>query len=93
MIQIFHDHLKQWFSTFLHQVPPQKISVSPSTTIMLKYRGGDSSEYHQRGAQIPPVVHVSQVENHCTSNLVNLFKMCIPAIRFNQICFTTTTGQ
>ena len=48
--------LDQWFSIFLHQVglPPQKISVSPSTTIMLKYRGRDSSEYHQRGAQVPP---------------------------------------
>ena len=28
------DYLGQWFSTFLHQVRPQKISVSPSTTII-----------------------------------------------------------
>ena len=60
MIPLYH-----WFSTFLHQVPPHKISVSPSTTIILKYRGRDSTEYHQRGAQVPSVVHVPQVENHC----------------------------
>ena len=31
---------------------------------MLKYRGRDSSEYHLRGAQVPAVVHVPQVENN-----------------------------
>ena len=38
--------------------------LSPNTTIMLKYRGRDSSEYHLGGAEVPPVVHVPQVENH-----------------------------
>ncbi len=28
------QHLEQWFSNFLHQVPPQKIFGFPSTTIM-----------------------------------------------------------
>ncbi len=28
------NHLEQWFSNFLHQVPPQKIFGFPSTTIM-----------------------------------------------------------
>ena len=46
---------------------------TPSTTseniCLSKYhhnvkRGGDSSVYHQRGAQVPPVVQVPQVENH-----------------------------
>ena len=27
-------YLSQWFSNFLHPVPPLKISVSPSTTIV-----------------------------------------------------------
>ncbi len=30
----FDGHLEQWFSNFLHQVPPQKIFGFPSTTIM-----------------------------------------------------------
>ena len=28
------DWSMQWFSTFSHQVPPQKIPISPSTTII-----------------------------------------------------------
>ena len=31
----------------------------------VKIQGVDSSGYHQRGAQVPPVVHIPQVENHC----------------------------
>ncbi len=32
--QYLIDSLRQWFSNFLHQVPPQKIFGFPSTTIM-----------------------------------------------------------
>ncbi len=32
--QCHQYHLDQWFSNFLHQVPPQKIFGFPSTTIM-----------------------------------------------------------
>ncbi len=33
-IAALQDGLRQWFSNFLHQVPPQKIFGFPSTTIM-----------------------------------------------------------
>lgn len=34
-IRLYHTNtLVQWFSNFLHQVPPQKIFVSPSIAIM-----------------------------------------------------------
>ncbi len=33
-LKLTERHLDQWFSNFLHQVPPQKIFGFPSTTIM-----------------------------------------------------------
>ena len=63
-----------------------QISVSPSTTIMLKYRGRDSSEYHLRGAQVPPVVHVPQFGNHwCRPVVLNLFT---PSTTSEYICLS-----
>ena len=34
-------------------------------------------EYHRRGAQVPPVVHVPQVENHCNTLIVHLYSVFI----------------
>ena len=51
------------------EIPPQKTSVSPSTTIMLKYRGETPLSTTRGGLKYhlytTCTVHVPQVENHC----------------------------